>query len=143
MGLFIFEKISCFHASNLQIAFVIQAFNIRNQTGPVLCFNLALRRKNDRVFHIDFPHLYMCYPFFHKQKRMTKKKRKKKIKKSPLKKKMLPFSFFSFAFKNAFNLTHSNFILQNSFEYLVVKHFLKSSKLLLSSYFCFLFGLHI
>ena len=48
---------------------------------------------------------------------------------------MLQFSFFSFAFENPFNLSHSQFILQNPFDCLIVKlkQFLKSSKLLLSS----------
>ena len=46
---------------------------------------------------------------------------------------MLQFSFFSFAFENPFNLSHSQFILQNPFDCLFVKQFLKSSKLLLSS----------
>ena len=46
---------------------------------------------------------------------------------------MLQFSFFSFAFENPFNLSHSQFILQHPFDCLIVKQFLKSSKLLLSS----------
>ena len=51
---------------------------------------------------------------------------------------MLQFSFFSFAFENPFNLSHSKFILQNSFQCLFVKLFWKSSKLLFSttSVFC-------
>ena len=55
---------------------------------------------------------------------------------------MLQFSFFSFAFENLFNLSHSKFILQNPFQCLFVKLFWKSSKLLFSttSIFCLKFA---
>ena len=57
MGLFIFEKISFFHEINLQIAFVIQAFNVKKPNEPNPLLQFGFKKKNDQIFHIDFPSL--------------------------------------------------------------------------------------